>query len=166
MVRDKQDYCKKRTIINLSWPKGVSVNDDILKDTYLDTEYTLTYPSINNITESLNRMGPAAKIYKIDISRAFRQIKVDTSDIDLLGLKFENSYFLDMSIPFGFRHGSQIQRCTNTIRFIMAQHGFHTLWNYIDDRIYVTGNLGNQALRVMTEHFSHFAKCLGISRNG
>ena len=34
--------------------------------------------------------------------------------------------------------------------------------------IYVTGNLCNQALRVMTEHFSHFAKCLNslaISRN-
>ena len=33
---------------------------------------------------------------------------------------------------------------------------------------YVTGNLCNQALRVMTEHFSHFAKCLNsfaISRN-
>ena len=34
--------------------------------------------------------------------------------------------------------------------------------------VYVTGNLCNQALRVMTEHFSHFAKCLNslaISRN-
>ena len=33
---------------------------------------------------------------------------------------------------------------------------------------YVTGNLCNQALRVMTEHFSPFAKCLNslaISRN-
>ena len=34
--------------------------------------------------------------------------------------------------------------------------------------IYVTGNLCNQALRIMTEHFSHFLKCLNslaISRN-
>ena len=34
--------------------------------------------------------------------------------------------------------------------------------------IYVTGNLCNQAICVMTEHFSHFAKCLNslaISRN-
>ena len=34
--------------------------------------------------------------------------------------------------------------------------------------VYVTGNLCNQALHVMTEHFSHFAKCLNslaISRN-
>ena len=137
MVRDKQDSSKKRTIMDLSWPKGASVNDGILKDTYLGTDYTLTYPSIDHITQSLVDLGPAAKIYKIDISRAFRQIKIDPSDIDLLGFKIENQYFLDRSVAFGFRHGSQIfQRCTDAIRYIMADHGFPTLWNYIDDLIY------------------------------
>ena len=75
-------------------------------------------------------------IYKIDISRAFRQIKVDPGDIDLLGFKFENKYFLDLSVAFGYRNGSQIfYRCTD-LRFIMSQHGFHHLHNYIDDLIY------------------------------
>ena len=137
LVRDKQDSSKKRTIMDLSWPKGASVNDGVLKDTYLGTDYTLTYPSIDHITQSLVKLDPAAQIYKIDISRAFRQIKIDPADIDLLGLKIENHYFLDRSVPFGFRHGSQIfQRCTDAIRFIMARHGFPTLWNYIDDLIY------------------------------
>ena len=117
--------------------KRGSVNDGVLKDMYLGTDYTLTYPSIDHITQSLVKLGPAAQIYKIDISRAFRQIKIDPADIDLLGLKIENQYFLDRSVPFGFRHGSQIfQRCTDAIWFIMAQHGFPTLWNYIDDLIY------------------------------
>ena len=77
-------------------------------------------------------------IYKIDISRAFCQIKVDPGDIDLLGFKFQNDYFLDLSVAFGYRNGSQIcQRCTDAIRFIMAQHGFPYLHNYIDDLIYI-----------------------------
>ena len=76
-------------------------------------------------------------IYKIDISRAFRQIKVDPGDIDLLGFKVNNQYFLDLSVAFGYRNGSQIfQRCTDAIRYIMSQHGFHNLHNYIDDLIY------------------------------
>ena len=76
-------------------------------------------------------------IYKIDISRVFRQIKVDPGDIDLLGIKFKNKYFLDRSIAFGYHNGSQIfQRYTDAIRFIMAQHGFHHLHNYIDVLIF------------------------------
>ena len=71
--------------MDLIWPKGLSVNDGVLKDTYLDTDYTLTYPFADSITELLIKLRPAAQIYKIDISRAFHQIKIDPSDIGLLG---------------------------------------------------------------------------------
>ena len=138
MVRDKQNSSAKRTIMDLSWPHGASVNDGVLKDSYLQTTYELRYPSIDLITDSLRKLGPSAKIYKVDISRAFRQIKVDPADIDLLGIKLDQKYYIDRSIPFGFHHGSQIfQRCTDAIRHIMASHGFHTFFNYIDDLIYI-----------------------------
>ena len=42
MVRDKQDSLKKRTFMDLRRPQGQSVNDSVTKDTYLDTDYTLT----------------------------------------------------------------------------------------------------------------------------
>ena len=75
MVRDKQDSDSKRTIMDLSWPKGNSVNCGVRKDVYLHMEFILKYPSVDCITSSLRKLGPAAMIYKIDISRAFRQIK-------------------------------------------------------------------------------------------
>ena len=107
--------------MDLSWPHGLSVNHGVSKDIYLDNEFILKYPSVDQITSSLRKLGPAAMIYKIDISRAFRQIKVDPGDIDLLGFKFKNKYFLDLSITFGYRNGSQIyQRCTDAIRFFMS----------------------------------------------
>ena len=77
MVRDKHDSDSKRTIVDLSWSDGNSVNDGILNDMYLDTEYLLKYQSVYRITTTLKQLGPAAMINKIDISRAFRQIKTD-----------------------------------------------------------------------------------------
>ena len=123
--------------MDLSWPKGLSINNGVDKDTYLSTSYLLNYPSIDNITASLCKLGPAAQLFKIDISRAFRQIKIDPGDIDLLGMKFQDHYFLDLSVPFGYRHGSIIfQRCTDSIRHIMTKNGFPGLYNYIDDLIF------------------------------
>ena len=37
---------------------------------------------------------------KVDISQAFRQLKMDPGDIHLLGLKLD-SYYIDQSVPFG-----------------------------------------------------------------
>ena len=75
MVRDKQDSLKKRTIMDLSWPKEASANAVVQKNVYLGTQNVLN-PSIHLITSSLIKLGPAALIYKLDISHAFRQIKI------------------------------------------------------------------------------------------
>ena len=94
--------------MDLSWPKGASVNSGVAKDIYLGTTYELNYSSVDLKMYSLRNLGPSAQIYKIDISGTFRQIKVDPGDIDLLGIKFQDKYFIDRSITFGFRHGSLI----------------------------------------------------------
>ena len=136
MVRDKQDSDQKRTIMDLSWPKGLSLNNGVTKEMYLDTPYTLHYPSIDNITASLSKLGPAAQLFKIDISRVFRQIKIDLGDIDLLGMKFQGQYFIDLSVAFGYRHGSKIFHKKDAIRYIMTVSGFPNLFKYIDDLVY------------------------------
>ena len=138
MTRDKQDSNKKRTIVDLSWPKGASVNDGVSKDVYLGTSYTLHYPSVDNITAVLRHMGSGAQLFKINISRAFHHIRVDPADIDLLGLQVDQRHFIGVSMPFGLRHGSLFfQHCSDAIRYIMANHGFPDLFNYIDNHIYV-----------------------------
>ena len=104
MTRAKQDSDKKCTIMDLSWPPGQSVNSGVRKDIYFDTIYSLHYPSIDNITEALVKLGPAAQLYKVDISRAFRPS--DPADIDLLGFQVDGRQFIDVSTPFVFRHRS------------------------------------------------------------
>ena len=72
----------------------------------------------------------------MDISRALRQLKIDPGDLDLLGLKHQ-SYFIDQSVPFGYRHGSVFfEKVTDSIRYIKRQQGFPHLYNYVDDLIY------------------------------
>ena len=122
--------------MDLSWPPNLLVNACVKKDICLDTIYSLHYRSIDNITEALVKLGPAAQLYKIDISRAFRHLRVVPADIDLLGFQVDGRHYIDISTPFGFCHGSFFQRCSDAITHIMTSHGYTGLFNYIDDLIY------------------------------
>ena len=77
MTREKQNTINRRTIMDLSWPKGFSVNDAIHKCKYLDSYFSLQYPSVHHIIEEVKNIGPGALLYKVDISRAFRHIRID-----------------------------------------------------------------------------------------
>ena len=137
MTREKMGSSNRRTIIDLSWPKGLSVNDGVSGSVYLGTHFELKYPSIDHMVSRLNALGPAAKIFKVDISRAFRHVRFDLGDIDLLGLRFRDQYFADLALPFGFRLGSIFfSKLSDSIRYIMTQHGYPHLHNYIDDFLY------------------------------
>ena len=137
MTRDKSSSDKRRVIIDLSWPKGQSVNSGVDSDRYLNVDFVLTYPSIDNITDEVLKLGRGCKIFKVDISRAFRHVPIDPRDLDLLGLHWKG-YYIDRSLPFGFKHGSAIfQHISDSVRFIMTQEG-HKIWNYIDDFLCVS----------------------------
>ena len=116
MTREKPNSDTRHVIIDLSWPKGSSVNSGIDKNSYLGSEFALTFPTVDNITEHLKKVGPGAHIFKIDISRAFRHIKLDPADYDLLGLHLDATY-LDTCLPFGMTHRSQIfKHVSDTVR--------------------------------------------------
>ena len=84
MTRDKSSSINRRVIIDLSWPLGHSVNSGVGGDCYLGTEFVLTYPSIDNITNEVLKLGKGCEIFKIDISRVFRHVPIDSGDLDLL----------------------------------------------------------------------------------
>ena len=53
----------------------------------------MNYPTVDLIIQTLVALCPAAKIFKVDISQAFRQIR-----INLLGLQHNNQIYLDLSV--------------------------------------------------------------------
>ena len=119
-------------IVDLSWPQGASVNAGINKSSYLNSDFDLTFPTVDHITAELRRLGCGTLLYKVDVSRAFGHIKVDPGDYDLLSIH-QKGHYVDSCVPFEICHGSQIFQClSNAVRFIMHQKGF-TMIDYIDD---------------------------------
>ena len=107
MTRNKPNSDRRRVIIDLSWSHGASVNSGIDKDTYLDSAFTLTFPTVDHITSELKRLGRGALLYKIDVSRAFCHVRINPGDYDLVGLHWHDAY-IDTCLLFGMRHWSQI----------------------------------------------------------
>ena len=110
---------------------GASVNSGIEKHTYLDAPFT--FPT-DDITSELKHLGNGALLYKIDVSNAFRHIKVDPGDYDLLGLHWRHAY-VDTCLPFRTCHGSQIFQCLrNIVCYMLHQRGFCAI-EYIDEYV-------------------------------
>ena len=86
MTRSKPNSDRRRVIVDLSWTIGESVHAGIDKNMYLGSQFDLNFPSVDHITDEAKCIGRGALLYKVDVSRAFRHIKVDPADYDLLGL--------------------------------------------------------------------------------
>ena len=110
------------------------MNDAVQSDTYAGVDFLLTLPTIDHITNSVKKFGRNSIIAKIDVSRSFRHVPIDPKDIDKLGL-FWNDYFIDLSLCFGFKHGSKIfQRLLDSVRYIMSEEKHHVIC-CIDDHV-------------------------------
>ncbi|KAJ8307155.1 hypothetical protein KUTeg_015239 [Tegillarca granosa] len=49
----------------------------------------------------LAQLGPGALAARLDIKSAFRLLPIHPSDIELIGFKIDNYYFIDKCLPFG-----------------------------------------------------------------
>ena len=135
LTRPKPDDTR-RVIVNLSYPYHASVNDNISATTYDGVEFELKYPSVDNIVDAIKALDSNALLSKIDISRAFRNLRVDPHDFDLLGLKWRHQSYLDLSVPMGLKTGSAMcQRTTDVIRHVMRSKNID-VYNYSSSMFY------------------------------
>ena len=89
---------KNGMILHLSAPCGSSVNDGIDKD-----EFPVQYSTVDDAVELISRYGTGTILAKIDLKAAFRMVPIDPKDWDLLGMKWQGSFYLDTCLPFGLR---------------------------------------------------------------
>jgi len=131
----KPDADERRIIVDLSWPPGLSVNDGISREEYLDEDISLTYPTVDSICDLIEQCGPECLIYKRDLKRAYRQFPVDPFDYPLLCYQWRDQLYCDVVLPMGLRSAAMAcQRVTNAVSYICHEHGFNVL-NYLDDFI-------------------------------
>ena len=78
-------------------------------------------------------MGRGCLLYKIELRKAFRQIKICPGDYNLVSFIWKKHTFCDTVLSMGTKSSAHCcQRVTNAISFIMFQIGF-CLLNYLDD---------------------------------
>ena len=109
----------------------------------MHSAYVLQYPTIDTFVTRLTELGVGALMYKVDLSRAFRQLKVCPREYPRLCLFWKNEYYVDSAIAFGHRIGSLgMTRFSDSLRFIHSSKGFH-LMTYVDDLL--SAEIGNQS---------------------
>ena len=130
---EKKGSTDRRIISDLSFPDGKAVNNGINKDEYLGNQIKTQYPTVDSLIELILKHGQGCQLYKRDMRKAFRQIRVDPGDIHLLCFKWNDMIYCDTVLAMGLRSAAYIcQRLTNGISFICKNEG-HEIVNYLDD---------------------------------
>ena len=145
MTRSKPD-ATRRLIVDLSWPLGNSVNSRIPDNYFDNTPCSLKYPTIDHIVQRIVQVGDQALIFKIDLKRAYRNLRTDPRDFTVLGLSWRGAQYIDVSVPFGLKTGAcACQLVTDSVTHLLAQTNYWTC-AYLDDIIGVSHpNAANSA---------------------
>lgn len=129
----KKDTDERRVILDLSYPKGLSVNEFISNKEYLGEKIEVIYPKVDDFIHLIKIKGQGCLLFKKDLRRAYRQIPICPSSYNLVGFVWKKHIFCDTVLSMGCRSSAHIaQRVTNAITFIMFKLGIYIL-NYIDD---------------------------------
>ena len=163
ITREKPDLDKRRVIVDLSWPHNNSVNAGVYSDRYLETDFLLTYSSVDDITARVIDLGKGSHLFKVDISRVFRHIKMDPIDYNKLGLKWDK-YFLTLACHLGSGTVVASFRVSDVIRFIMKQKG-HSIINYIDDLIgYALPSQAQKAFKDLCDTLTELGLAISVKK--
>lgn len=124
---------KPHVVVDLSFPAGSSVNDGIPKDSYLDEPFTLRLPGTDALVAIILEKGTGYLLFKKDLRRAYRQLRIDPRDFHLLGLQHEDSLYFDIAPPFGLRSAAMMcQRTRSAVSYMYESLGYECT-NYIHD---------------------------------
>ena len=132
-----KDNNKRRVILNLSHPYGHSVNSHVDATRFDGSPFILKFPTVDDIAGDINKSTEDILLFKVDIARAFRNLRADPSDSLKFGISWRNTFYVDVGIAFGWTHGSaSFQLLSDAVAYIMSKEGI-TLRCYIDDYIAV-----------------------------
>ena len=90
MTKPKKDSQHRRVILDLSWPAGAAVNEGVDGDWYWGRQAHVKLPTVQFMEDRLLELRPGSFMYKTDMARGYRQLRVDpawvsTPGPDLLG---------------------------------------------------------------------------------
>ena len=137
MSRPKNDPHQRRIITDLTYPNDSSINAYIRKHTVMGVANTHCLPSVDHVVRRLQQVGPGAHMFTLDVARAYKNFKSCPLDWPLLAVRWQDTHYLDITMPFGARASSaHMQRVADAIVAILADKGVEAFM-YLDDMIVV-----------------------------
>ena len=129
----KKGSSQRRLILDLSMPDKNAINDGIDKDSYLGIVEKLSLPSIDALADRVMRLGRNCKLFKVDLTRAYRQIFLCPSSIAKVGFYFEEMFYYDCSLSMGSRSSAKCcQKVSGLVVLLFNKQGYFAI-NYLDD---------------------------------
>ena len=121
---------KWRLILDLSTPAGHSVNDGISKP-----PYSIQYVTVDAFIDCIMARGRGTLMAKFDVASTYRIIAVHPQVRYLLGMKWHDSFFVDLALPFGLRLAPFIfTAVADMVEWILVNnHGVDFLRHYLDN---------------------------------
>lgn len=120
----RKNDTKRRFILDLSFPKGNSINEGIDKNYYEGEEVKLKYPTVDDLVHLIfkrKKANPGQKIllWKRDLKSCYRQFQLCPGSVHLVGYKFQGKYWYDLVLAMGSTSSAQIcQKITDMVRYI------------------------------------------------
>ena len=128
-VIPKKTPGKWRLIVDLSSPRGRSINDGIE-----EKQASLAYVSMDNVTETITALGQGTYMGKCDVKEAYRLIPVHTEERQLLGMYWEGRLFVDLTLPFGLRSAPKVfTAVADAFQWVVGRRGVDFCFHYVDD---------------------------------
>ena len=129
-VVPKKHSSEWRMIYHLSYPEGDSINDHIPKD-----PYTLQYVRVDDAIHILQSLGPGSFMAKTDLKSAFRLIPIHPDDWHLLGIHWQDQYYVDLYLPFGLRSAPFLfNQFSDALEWILKHnYGLQHVLHILDD---------------------------------
>ena len=91
----------------------------------------LSYVKIDDVVDTILYLGRGSQLAKMDVKSAFRIIPVRPADRHLLGICWNESLYVDATLPFGLR--SAPNAVADALEWILREQGIVYIWHYLDD---------------------------------
>jgi hypothetical protein len=130
----KKRSSKIRTIHDLSWPPGESVNSFISAD-----NSSVKYISIEDAVKQVKLRGKNSLLCKVDLQDAYKSIVVRPADWHYLGSSWLNDenvleFYIDHVLPFGLRSSARLfDMFATALEYCMKVRGVTNACHYLDD---------------------------------
>ena len=128
-VIPKKTVGKWRVIVDMSRPRGASVNDNLRRGLT-----HIAFSSVEDAAHLMHYRSPSTLLAKMDVSEAYRLVPIHPEDHIFLGIQWQDASYVDCQLPSAPAIFSAL---SEALEWILRKHGVRAVIHYMDDFLLV-----------------------------